>query len=953
MIASPRRILLLLVAFTIFAASAAMRPDKTSRHSFRVTFGVGDKQPTDWNGRVSVAGGPVESLTGWRFQDKDRVEGPGEWRCRTHIELTPGARYPLTPGKGKPKPAPAPMQPAPVGIHLTVKGAGPVIALTLGQGEIRFRADEIMLGDPKRFLDGRVSVERLPDANALRPAMAGPSQNARQDDYPALWIRYKTGVQSLAWIEYHQEHDRVLFAQRQGFDGDWSEPLEVAGPGDHFRVALAGVHGSALWIVWSSQRAGAWDLYGREFKDGRVGPEVRLTDAHGPNIWHQMTIDSKGRGWLVWQGFRGGHFDILARCVDAAGWHEPIPVSSGEANHWDPVVAADPKEDRVWVGWDTYESGNYQVQVRSLSGGPDSALGKILTPDASDRFSAHLSLACDGAGRLFAAWNESGPEWGKDTGFLYPTTAPTRLYQSRLIRVSCLADDKWMAPAADLNAVLSPELREFNDLPALQGDTEGRMWLTFRHRTCRRPRVDGWAMLGQWNVYATAFVGDRWLLPVELPDSAGANDMRVSSQRDNDGNVYFAYPSDNRRWASPGMLPRNLSISVARLGSAPRPAEVRLAETKPRDIPPKSPSVHPREKSQVALVRDYGIQAGGKTYRIYRGDLHRHTDISGDGVGDGSLMDLYRYGLDAAALDYIMVTDHNMGNDHEYSWWQTQKSNDLYTLPGHFISMYGYERSVPYPNGHRNVIWTRRGHRTLPLPQAANPAQMAADTAKLYAYLRRTEGICTLHTSATDQGTDWKEHDDSVEPFVELYQGYHTSYEAPGAPLTEDATTALVHGPYRPAGFVSRALNKGYRLGFQASSDHISTHVSYACILAEEFSRKGLVDAMRRRHTYAATDNIVLDVRMPPAAIMGDEVRTSQPRLLVQAIGTGLIDRVEILRNGDIIHTERRSNWAEILRFQWSDPSPPKGQGTSYYYVRLIQKNGHMAWSSPIWVHNE
>ena len=172
------------------------------------------------------------------------------------------------------------------------------------------------------------------------------------------------------------------------------------------------------------------------------------------------------------------------------------------------------------------------------------------------------------------------------------------------------------------------------------------------------------------------------------------------------------------------------------------------------------PPVHPHEAEQVARIRSYKIESGGKTYHIYRGDLHRHTDISGDGVGDGSLMDLHRYALDAAALDFIIVTDHNMGDDNEYSWWRTQKANDLYTVPGAFISMYGYERSVPYPNGHRNVIWPERGHRTLPLPQADCPSRWPRTPAKLYAYLRQTDGICTSHTSATDQGTDWAEHDD-------------------------------------------------------------------------------------------------------------------------------------------------------------------------------------------------
>ena len=252
------------------------------------------------------------------------------------------------------------------------------------------------------------------------------------------------------------------------------------------------------------------------------------------------------------------------------------------------------------------------------------------------------------------------------------------------------------------------------------------------------------------------------------------------------------------------MLPRNLSISTARLAHAPKPVEPRLVEM--AEASSGVPPVHPQEKSQVARVRAYRVQAGGKTYRIYRGDLHRHTDISGDGIGDGSLMDLYRYGVDAAALDFIMVTDHNMGQDNEYCWWQTQKSNDLYTLPGRFISMYGYERSVSYPNGHRNIIWSRRGHRTLPLPVAVNRAQMAADTAKVYSYLRQTEGICTLHTSATDQGTDWSEHDSSLEPFVEIYQGYHTSYECPQRPRRRTPTPRLSTAPIdRRASFPERS----------------------------------------------------------------------------------------------------------------------------------------------------
>lgn len=33
---------------------------------------------------------------------------------------------------------------------------------------------------------------------------------------------------------------------------------------------------------------------------------------------------------------------------------------------------------------------------------------------------------------------------------------------------------------------------------------------------------------------------------------------------------------------------------------------------------------------------------------------------------------------------------------------------------------------------------------------------------------------------------------------------------------------------------------------------------------------------------------------------------------------------------------------------QWNDK--PSGQGTDWYYARITQHNGHMAWTSPIWV---
>jgi hypothetical protein len=51
-----------------------------------------------------------------------------------------------------------------------------------------------------------------------------------------------------------------------------------------------------------------------------------------------------------------------------------------------------------------------------------------------------------------------------------------------------------------------------------------------------------------------------------------------------------------------------------------------------------------------------------------------------------------------------------------------------------------------------------------------------------------------------------------------------------------------------------------------------------------------------------------------------------------------------------VVHTERTQKEEAESRFGWEDPAPLKGEKASYYYVRIVQKDGQMAWGSPIWV---
>ena len=181
-------------------------------------------------------------------------------------------------------------------------------------------------------------------------------------------------------------------------------------------------------------------------------------------------------------------------------------------------------------------------------------------------------------------------------------------------------------------------------------------------------------------------------------------------------------------------------------------------------------------------------------------------------------------------MDWIGSADHDNGNGREYTWWLTQKLSDAYYVAGRFTPLFAYERSVPYPHGHRNCIFAKRGVRTLPrLAAPANGPAVAsihADDAKmLYRYLHELDGICASHTTATTMGTDWRDNDPVVEPIVEIYQGDRNSYEFEEAPRTgHDPKTgkkpAQIAG-WHPDGFIDVAMNR--RATSSASSRRATT----------------------------------------------------------------------------------------------------------------------------------
>ena len=931
--------------------ASPVRRLEPSMHRLRLTLGLKATGSEDWSGAIELVGARLVRLR--RVAGLVQVRG-NSWTGRVQMRKRKGRRV---------------GSPLVLDVLLERVGGGAELRVRTRQGEFSVRVGgRIEPGATVLALDGRVRIQRLPLYGFI-------ADGADEEDFPAAAVA-PDGTVWVAYVAYRHGNPIDFEAVRRGEfeslvtrgngdqirlvcyrDGVWRdlEPATVAGL-DLWKPALAVARDGKVWVVWSQNVDGNWDVYARAYDPSAAkwGKRLRVSTNRGSDINVAVaTRSTDGSVWCVWQGFVNGQFDIFLARLDGGAEPRPMVVSAAsEANDWYPDVAVGPQGE-LWVAWDSYAAGNYDVYVRRCDG----QLREPIAVAASLRYEGRPSIAVDRKGRLWVAYEDGDPNWGKDYGDRWPAKKGVPFYWERNIVVRCVTSGRVRQTAVDVRA--APVLTFFDDkrlkpredhrisIPELLVDSADRVWLFFRKHPLRTGSREVWLS------YAALYSGDRWSEPRPLPASANTLDRRPAVVPNGDG-VLAIYATDHRGPA-PGLEDNDLVATF--LEPSSKAAAAALREVDPEAGPSVEP-VHPNEAEDVARIRSYRLRVGNREYRLLRGEFHRHTELSAHRDWDGPFEELWRYSYDAAAMDWIGPGDHDYpyAMQREYNWWFTQKQIDMYHNPPYFVPMFTYERSVVYPSGHRNVMFAERGIRTLPrLPGRQNlfgtPERGSPDVQNLYRYLKHFGGICAVHTSATDMGTDWRDNDPEVEPVVEIFQGHRQNYEEPNAPLAPKGPDDAIQG-YHLDGFVWNALAKGYRLGFQSSSDHVSTHISYAIVIAAERSREGVLDALRRRHCYAAHDNIILDVRLGEA-IMGDETTVSgKPELRIVVHGTAPIARIDIVRQvgsnapayAYAFEPHRRD-----VDVRWVDEEAKAG--TRYmYYVRIQQVDKKLAWSSPIWV---
>ena len=342
------------------------------------------------------------------------------------------------------------------------------------------------------------------------------------------------------------------------------------------------------------------------------------------------------------------------------------------------------------------------------------------------------------------------------------------------------------------------------------------------------------------------------------------------------------------------------------------------------------------------------VAAGDDHQPILWADLHGHSGLSD---GTGTPEDFYAYARDVAGLDVVALTDH----DH---WGlpfldaspegqaEIHAATRRFHEPGRFVTLHGYEWTN-WVHGHRHVLTF---DDSPVLFSALDPD--TDDPAELWAALRGRPALTFAHHSAGGPvATDWSfPPDPELEPVTEIVS-VHGSSEAMDSPFP-------IYAPL-PGNFVRDVLARGARLGFVGSGDGHDGHPGLthwsatsgglAGVLAEEPTRAAVLAALRARRVYATNGPRILLDATYAGRPMGSDGPAASGDLQIKVGATAPLDRVELIGRGGVLQVYSLAEHAPgedlrdfAVRFPIWNPKPG-----DFRYVRVVQRDGGAAWSSP------
>lgn len=310
------------------------------------------------------------------------------------------------------------------------------------------------------------------------------------------------------------------------------------------------------------------------------------------------------------------------------------------------------------------------------------------------------------------------------------------------------------------------------------------------------------------------------------------------------------------------------------------------------------------------------------------------------------------------------------------SWKQISQHIDDYNESERFVTLLGFQwEGEPGTEGLRHMIY-QKDQKPLMRSKDAKYSNLK----KIYKSLTPKELISIPSlTMGKGHHFNFKDFDPAFERVVEIYNAWGSSEmtkkEGNPWPITGTSKQCIAEAL---EGSLINALKNNCRFGFVAGG--LDDRGVYAnCfqdgqeqywpgltgIVAKDLTRSSLYEALYHRSCFATTGERMIVGISIAGVLMGSECTTAQkPGLLYNrhisgyALGTTDLSKIEIIRNGVVIHTIEPKNTYHH-EFTYDDLQPLEKVALNlkdgrplfaFYYLRITQQDGHMAWSSPIWI---
>jgi len=773
---------------------------------------------------------------------------------------------------------------------------------------------------------GKIWVDDAALYETEMPQVLPVSDGAGFNDDPAMalagdgsvyvaWNSFRDGADSLQVARYEPQGEKFEAAGQWQVLGDRRAYVFDA------EVVPAGEKAVVLYAAEIDKN---WDVYAVTCgPDGPGDPKVvggdAAVDVKPSGAWHEGALS------IAWESNRDGCRQIFAASIRDGKVDKPVAVSSEGASSYGPSVAV-LENGEVCVAWHSFRENNYDVYMRRRTAGGDWGPEARLTRAPSvDR---HPELATRGD-ELWLVY-ENAQTGGRNKPYRLAATDRRRLIVAKVTPEGLQAPKDY--------AQTSP-LYGRCEAPSAAFDTSGRLWLAYL-----KPRVPA----KNWDVYVTCLTGGGWQRPAAVFSQKSMDRRPALAIAGDRGLVAFQADPNAASWRTLEEAAEATSdVYLASLKLDPRTGDGAV------ELEPLVEPEEPFEAGELRVTRGEDqptptIEYGGETLKLFFGDLHEHSDVSiCNRNGDQSIDESYQHMRDIARHDFACTTDHGY-NINPYLWSYTAKQVRVNHDPERFLTFLAeewtstfeeYSEKHPYGfYGHHNLIladpyfprwWNARNYQT--------PAQVWEDLRKMDA------NFIHIPHQLADTGnvpTDWDFTDEEAQPVAEIFQ-IRGSYEYKGTPREAGRT---IPGP---GYFIQDAWARGIVIGVIASPDHGGGY-GKACVYAPELSREAVLDAIRARRCYGTTAaKMFVDVRVG-GHLMGEKVAEPAPKNVEVEIRVRCpadIDRIEVCRNNQFIYTKQAEGREAQVTFVDADAL----EGRSYYYVRVIQKDEEIAWTSPVW----